>query len=428
MSPQIEGVLGYRPDEWMATPRLWIDRIHPEDRADVIDETERCVLAGDPFKLEYRMLSRSGRVVWLHDVASVMSRDETGRSLRYHGVQLDITDRKQAEHAGRGTVERLRQLGQQRHRLLSSLVTVQEVERRRIAESIQDQTQRLASLSMVLRAVAMSDPEIERFDGFSEGRDALTIATGELRDLVFELHPAVLETEGLVPALRLLLDRWESPDAPSFVVSDRLTRQPSAETGSALYRIAQEALTNVRKHSGATNVTVSIEEQDKGFSLVISDDGVGFDTRRAPQRNRVGLISMRERAEIAGGSCSIRSRPGHGTKVETWLPEADEATRRSGVLVAASTDVPAAGESTPETTTRIGNLTPRETDVARLLALGHTNAEIAAVLYLSVRTVEQHRARVFRKLGVRSRAALVQRLDETPPLGSAPELRPPPRT
>ena len=121
---------------------------------------------------------------------------------------------------------------------------------------------------------------------------------------------------------------------------------------------------------------------------------------------------MGERAQLAGGWAGIRSARGGGTRVEIWLPEIDALAsvrrrRLPGDPETEEEEQEASTEATP-----IAGLTPREAEVARLPALGHTNVEIAAILYLSVRTIEQHRAHVFRKLGVRSRAALVQRFRE----------------
>ena len=101
VSPQIEPVLGYDSSEWIATPHLWLDRLHPEDRDEVLDETVRSAEAGEGFKLEYRMIAKDGRVVWLYDVANVLTLDEAGHATRYAGVQFDITHRKHSEHAQR---------------------------------------------------------------------------------------------------------------------------------------------------------------------------------------------------------------------------------------------------------------------------------------------------------------------------------------
>ena len=216
----------------MANPRLWVDRIHPDDRPDVIDETERCVTAGDPFKLEYRMLARDGRIVWLHDVASVVTRDETGRSLRYHGVQLDITDRKRAERAGRRSTERLRRLDQHHRELLARLVTTHDAEHRRLAEKLDETAHRLSLLRVQLQTIAESQPELHRIE------EELSGVIGDLGNFVFELDSAILETEGLGPALRLHVERW-TPTMPELDVADRLARQPSKPARSLLYRIAQ---------------------------------------------------------------------------------------------------------------------------------------------------------------------------------------------
>ena len=116
---------------------------------------------------------------------------------------------------------------------------------------------------------------------------------------------------------------------------------------------------------------------------------------------------MQERAEILGGWLQVESEPGSGTTVECWLPpsEATGVAREAAIHVRAGNERSA---STPE----LRDLSPREREVADLLSLGHTNSEISAILHLSIRTVEHHRSRVFRKMNVRSRAGLVQALRE----------------
>jgi PAS domain S-box-containing protein len=419
VSPHIEEVLGFRADEWMANPRQWFDHLHPDDREEVIGETFRSVEAGEPFKLEYRMIAKDGRVVWLHDVASVLSRDDQGRVTRYQGVQLDITPRKEAEHAQRRSFEQLRLLHHQRRQLLTRVVKTEEEERRRIAEDIHDDTmQKLFAIPMWLEAVARDHPEIRAEEGYDRLEREVSGSIARLRYLSFELHPRTLDTEGLVAAIQTHLDGWKTLGAsPEYKIRSRLTREPSTATRSILYRIVQEALNNALRHSGASLVTVSLRGRAGGFVAVVEDDGVGFDVGAAQSstRGRIGLSSMLERAEVAGGSFRIESRPGR-TRVEVWVPERvpEEAPPRAEEGVAfAHTGVAGAEESTDRVLTSRG-LTPREIEVARLLALGHTNAEIAASLYLSVRTIEHHRASVFRKFGVHSRAALVYKLHERP--------------
>ena len=107
VSPQIETMFGYSPDEWMATPELFVRLLHPEDRERVLAEDKRTEATGEPFRMEYRQFTRDGRVVWIRDEA-VLVRDEDGKPLYWLGVQLDVTERKRTEKELAELVEELR--------------------------------------------------------------------------------------------------------------------------------------------------------------------------------------------------------------------------------------------------------------------------------------------------------------------------------
>ncbi len=419
VSPQIEEVLGFHPDDWTGNPRLWMDRLHPDDRAEVLDETARSVDAGEPFILEYRVVARDGRVVWLHDVASVLTRDAAGKAIRYQGVQLDITARKEAEQAQRRSYEQLRVAHEQRRELLSRVVTTEEEARRRIAEGIHDHT--LQDLFAVLTRLDVMErdlPALGQLDDFALVRGEISASIDRLRHLTFELHPRIMETEGLEAALRFLLDWMErAPGTTNYRLEYRLASEPSTHVSSIAYRITQEALTNAANHSGASLVTVTLEKSQEGVLVGIEDDGGGFrpDTIFHASWEHVGLISMKERAEACGGWCRIESAPGSGTNVRCWLPDLGsidgDGPRVDGHVVVLSPTLTSPGnEASASQRQRPDPLSPRELEVAGLLAIGHTNAEVASILHLSVRTVEHHRARLFHKLGVRSRAGLVRSL------------------
>ncbi len=399
VSPQIEAVLGFRPEEWMADPQLWVDRLHPDDRDEVLDETARSVQGGEPFKLEYRMIARDGRVVWLHDVASMVARNQKGRATRYQGVQIDITARKEAEHAQRDVYERLRLVESERRDLARRLMGAAETERLRISEGIHDETmQGLFRVLGRLGVVTREHPELEEVEGFSMLTQEIRDVIDGLRHLAFELHPRLLDERGLRASLASLLDLPFTDDQGiRYELDYRLTDEPSAEASLALYRAAQEALSNATRHSGASIVTVVVDERAGGVTLRVEDDGEGFEMQPTGSLH-LGLASMRERAEILGGRLQIESDPGNGVRVEFWLPG-------DTVEDDTSDDAPAA-----EDMASLDELSRREQEVAGLLALGHTNQEIAAILHLSVRTIEHHRSRVFQKIGVRSRAGLVQAL------------------
>jgi signal transduction histidine kinase len=143
---------------------------------------------------------------------------------------------------------------------------------------------------------------------------------------MFELRPRVLDEDGLAPVLRVCLDDLSEQTKIGCTLSNRLGEEPPAAARTVLYRIAQEALANVRKHANAKRVDVVLEPREEGYAVKITDDGGGFDPSATEQTlpGHLGLATMRERAETASGWWRIGSTPGSGTTVEFWVPaEAD---------------------------------------------------------------------------------------------------------
>ena len=223
------------------------------------------------------------------------------------------------------TVERLRQLDEQRQRLFSRLVDAQEEERRRIAADIHDDpVQSMTAVLLRLGTLRLDHPELDGDGQLAEVMDTVGHAIEDLRGLMFDLRPYVLDRDGLVAALDLFLSTRVAPyvEATCELV-DRLPSEPPQAIRVALFRIAQEALTNVRKHAGGTRIDVVVEQRDQGYALSVSDDGSGFDRAAMPDspEGHFGLTSMRERADSAGGWCRIESVEGRGTTVVAWVPE-----------------------------------------------------------------------------------------------------------
>jgi signal transduction histidine kinase len=144
-----------------------------------------------------------------------------------------------------------------------------------------------------------------------------------LRHLLFELRPPALDRMGLAAALSEYADRMAAEGALVVALEGDLEHEPSPQSRVLLYRIAQEALTNVRKHADAEHVRVHLSRDAGGVVVRVTDDGVGFRPRSAPGEvpGHIGLISMRERAELAGGWFSVESEPGAGTTVSFWIPD-----------------------------------------------------------------------------------------------------------
>lgn len=218
----------------------------------------------------------------------------------------------------RTAVGRLEEADDQRRRLLDHVVRVGEEERQRIAGDLHDDpVQKLVALKMRLELMAHSHPELE---DLTAARDVVLLCIRSLRHMLFDLRPPVLDEQGLAAALRSFLDNAEV--SFDWSVVDELEDEPHPQARLILYRIAQEVLTNARKHSEADEVRVTLSDAEGGVAMEIADDGVGFEPREAvvAAPGHMGLAAIRERAEMAGGRCELHSLPGQGTTFDIWLP------------------------------------------------------------------------------------------------------------
>jgi signal transduction histidine kinase len=210
-------------------------------------------------------------------------------------------------------------------RLLAELVAAEEETRRRIAADIHDDTaQAVAAAGLRIDALAADLEDPAARETALNVRQALVEANLRLRRLLFELRPPALDEAGLGAALELFLTDSFAHDGFDWRVENHLEDEPTPEVRAILYRVALEALTNVRKHAQASLVEVLLERRGAGVAVRVRDDGTGFDLPApdAPSEpGHFGLVSMRERAEAAGGRFAMTSTPGEGTTVDFWMPE-----------------------------------------------------------------------------------------------------------
>ncbi len=229
--------------------------------------------------------------------------------------------------------------------LFRQLVNAQEGERQRIARELHDETgQKLTALAMGLAAVEASGFNRMGGDGAAEGRtlvhnlrDVTDQAITELRHIMSDLRPALLDDLGLAPALRSYVQQYalRHPEINVTLSADRPAHRLPPQYETALFRVAQEALTNIARHAHATRATVILEQRSGIARLEISDNGVGFSPEAAhPGPNAfgsgLGLVGMRERITLVGGCWSIHSAPGQGTRVVVELPLPSGLNRMSG--------------------------------------------------------------------------------------------------
>jgi signal transduction histidine kinase len=204
---------------------------------------------------------------------------------------------------------------------LRRVVSAQEQERRRLARELHDETgQALTSILLGLRTVEEAGGEAEMRAAVGEVRDLVRSTLQDVRRLAVELRPKALDDFGLVAALERLAESFTEQTGiaiafQSLLPSARLT--PEIET--ALYRIVQESLTNIVKHAQAHSVSIVLGRKSDSVSVIVEDDGVGFDPDRT-REGGLGLIGMRERVSLIGGRLTIESRPGAGTAFVAEVP------------------------------------------------------------------------------------------------------------
>jgi signal transduction histidine kinase len=226
----------------------------------------------------------------------------------------------------------LREKARERVRLLRNLVIAQEDERKLIAGDIHDDSiQEMSAVAIRLGMLRKHLSDAGALETLTKVEGSVTSSIGRLRSLMFRLRPPSLDEGGLAPALREQLSATAEECSFKWELTSDVIVEPAIEVRVPAFRIAQEAIANVRKHAGAKNVSINISTRGGGLLVKVRDDGVGFSSDpRRQEVGHLGVTSMRERAEICGGKYRLTSAPGYGTTVEFWIPESlnqQEATR-----------------------------------------------------------------------------------------------------
>jgi len=288
----------------------WMDAVHPEDRdqlARIIVDSKR---AAQPSRAEFRVRRADGEYAWLSHQGVPFFRAD-GSYSGHVGTCIDITEHKERQTTG--------------FRVQDNLMLGQEAERKRVARELHDGIgQRIALLTMALREVealvpAGSSALEQKLRSVEE--EVARIAT-DLHRLSHNLHPSTVAHLGLVPALRRLCKEFSEQMniAVEFVAAADCAGM-SEETALALFRVGQECLANVAKHSRSRDAKVFLIEQPTELRLTIIDSGVGFDVSKVHSSAGLGLVSIHERARMLGADVEIRSSAhSRGTQVELRLP------------------------------------------------------------------------------------------------------------
>ncbi len=284
----------------------------------------------------------NGQLIQLNQVLNQRSVDLTASNWQ---LQQEILQRKSVEESLRKSEQHYSQLLEQsRHmqeqlRLLSrQLLSAQEEERKMISRELHDQiAQTLTGINVRLASLKTEDTlnnkDLQK--KISSTQRLVEKSVDIVHRFARELRPAVLDDLGLVPALHSFMKSFATrtgvrPSLTAFAAVEQL----DTAKRTVLYRVAQEALTNVGRHAQASRVDVSIQKLRGDVRMEIKDNGKSFNVERTLHANggkRLGLLGMRERLEMVGGSFSVESAPGNGTTIQAQIPLADVRARAGGI-------------------------------------------------------------------------------------------------
>ena len=315
-SPNLLSTLGYEVSD--ALGKSIFDYFWPEDLPRGQSRLAELVAApGNTQRDEYRLRHKDGSCRFIESISSNHLADPAIGGIVFN--YRDITKRTQAELKLKASRQRLQVLSRR-------LVEVQETERRALARELHDEIgQALTVAELNLQAMLQSPGAEALAPRLKESLEVVDHVLDQVHDLSLNLRPSMLDDLGLEPALRWYTSRQAAlaglqAEVRAVHLEQRL--EPMIET--ECFRVAQEALTNVVKHAKARTVTVELTRNEEQLHLSVRDDGAGFDVaavrQQAVRGASLGLLSMEERATLAGGGLHYHSAPGQGAAVHAWFP------------------------------------------------------------------------------------------------------------
>lgn len=310
---QAVSMLGYPIEDWYQ-PDFWPTHLHPDDRKRATRAAEKLAKNCDNYELEYRMIAKDQREVWLHSLVNVIR--ENGKPKTVRGFSIDVTVNRQTE-------AELRDLG-------GRLIAAQEEERSRVARELHDGlNQRMALLSIELEQLG---PEFEKPGPMRQRlhklQDQVQEISADIHRLSYRLHPSKLDHLGLAAAIQSLCkELTDSGKLKVDLQQKGLRSDLPKDVTLCVFRIAQEALRNCSRHSGAHSAQVFLEQTRDAVRLAVSDNGSGFNPDSDQVKKGLGFISMKERLRLVNGDLKIYSQPSRGTRIEVRVT-----LKRKGVL------------------------------------------------------------------------------------------------
>jgi len=323
-SDGMQKLFGYPPEEVSSKLEWWVERLHPDDRQRVLAAIQEAGERGHhTWSGSYRFRRKDGSYATVVDRGFIL-KDHAGKAARFVGGISDVTEQRRAEQ----TLERSRR---QLRGLSARLQSVREQERARLSREIHDE------LGQVLTALKINLDWLERklgvrdhdaslnplLDRVVESAEITEAAISSVQKIATDLRPSSLDNLGLAAALGSEARRFQQrTNIACHLKLPEGTLGLPTDAATAIFRIFQEALTNVARHAQATEVRVSLQADADQVALVVEDNGRGVPPEALAERKSLGLLGMRERAAVLGGKVVVEALQPSGTRVTAHLPRA----------------------------------------------------------------------------------------------------------
>jgi PAS domain S-box-containing protein len=324
----------------------WLEYVHPEDVDRTTGGWEQSIRSGSTYESEYRLRSKDGVYRWFRSRA-VPIRSPQGEIARWYGTCSDIHDSKLLEQSIRDNATELEKMVDRRtnelQRLSVRLMTLQDQERRRIARDLHDGLgQELAVAKMVLDKILLQKSSRPDDDSWAQASSIIDRAIQQVRTMSHLLHPPLLDEVGLLSALSWYVDGLAKRSGIETSLDVRPSDFPrlATEVETAVFRIVQEALTNVFRHSEAHKVWITLSYRSGVIEVAVKDDGKGVGKKIAemsPDSVGVGIGGMKQRARELGGELRLRNAL-PGTVVELTIPGRSVSRNSSPMLDVCASD------------------------------------------------------------------------------------------
>lgn len=317
LSPHFREIVGHDEDELPTEMQAHYGIIHPDDVEHVMLALRAHTEERHPYDIEYRVRTRAGEYRWIQSRAQALW-DQSGTAYRMVGWILDVTDRRRANEALRESREELQ-------RLSTNIEHIREEEKTRIARELHD------DLGQLLTALKIDTARFERaIEGKIDSSSAVALRgiygvidqlVASVRRIAADLRPVMLDDLGPIPAIDWFIHEFSARHG--ITVDAQLDINEVAfnrDSGTEVFRMVQEGLTNIARHSGATQASIEIVREEPFCLVKIRDNGRGALPDAQRKRKSFGLIGMRERAARLGGELSVETAPGQGFALTATLP------------------------------------------------------------------------------------------------------------